>query len=169
MCLLLAGCGLGGGLSYGEHQPYRPENGSRLSLNSPLSVPAGNTRVWLAEGRVLPYGRFTFAPSCTITLRERSQQPRAIEPRELVVTGSSFERDTFVVLQAPIRVASMAGFDISNGGPPSHVTNAIRIRFSDPEIKELICGRLGDWSPPSYLTRAELVETLGAVIGLELQ
>jgi hypothetical protein len=98
--------------------PYNlPPVGSTLVLKKPITVPAGETRIFLQHGKLYRKADFDrYEASCSLELRKLADQPRRIEPDSFLV--SRVQRLTQEVVQTgqPRRGLLKVAWD--EGGKP---------------------------------------------------
>lgn len=116
---LLVGCAgdyLAGG---GSDSPYYPPPvGSSVVLKRPLTVPAGETRIFLQGGEMMEKSRFDrYKPSCSFELRELAEAPRTIAPDSFIVTRVEHLTQEIVQRFGPRRGLLRSGLDYDSSPP----------------------------------------------------
>jgi hypothetical protein len=95
-----------------------PPVGSTLVLKKPVTVPAGQVRVFLQRGEVFSKADFDrYEPSCSLELRKLADVPRTIEPEQFIITKVQRLMQQVVENQQPHNGLMKAAFDDSGGNP----------------------------------------------------
>jgi hypothetical protein len=86
--LSLAACGQQYLVNDDPDYPYNlPPLGSTLVVKKPISIPAGEVRVFLQHGELFRKSDFDrYKPSCSLELRKLADVPREIQPDDFIVT-----------------------------------------------------------------------------------
>lgn len=95
-----------------------PPVGSTLVLQKPVTIPAGQVRVFLQRGEIFSKAEFDrYEPSCSLELRKLADVPRTIEPDQFIITR--VQRLMQQVVDEPPAVNGLmkASFDDSGGKP----------------------------------------------------
>ena len=80
-----------------------PPVGSTLEVKKPITVPAGEVRIFLQRGELFKKSDFDrYEPSCSLELRKLADVPREIQPGTFIVT--KVER----IMQQVVRVETPA-------------------------------------------------------------
>ncbi len=154
--LLLSACSQSYIVSDDHDYPYNlPPVGSTLVVKKPITVPAGETRIFLQHGELLRKSKFDrYEESCSLELRKLADTPREIRPDTFII--SRVER----VMQEVVRNESLpdglmkTGLD--NEGDPMVVRGYHLWLGSErqPDVMRMTCrGHFDDLSradPPSF-------------------
>ncbi|MGD8908188.1 MAG: hypothetical protein PVI92_02500 [Chromatiales bacterium] len=131
-----------------------PPLGSTLVLKQPITIPAGEVRVFLQHGEVFSKSDFDrYEPSCSLELRTLADQPREIHPDSFIV--STVQRLMQQVVRSDRRQSAMLKVDYENGGKPMVVHGYHLWLGSEeqPDVMRMTCrGYFDDISrsePPS--------------------
>ena len=171
--LLVAGC-----QSYRgdvESPYYVVPDGSRLSLNQPLSFAPGQVSLHGQNGRVLPMNQVqAYEPFCKFELYTRVDEARTVQPQEITVTRARQYRvdGNYSALGG----LQLAGFSFGlyagepDGGVPlySYVTRMDLHSPAEPDVYRLTCLR---WSYPGmaeHVSIEEIRRTLSPLFTLRL-
>jgi hypothetical protein len=148
-----------------------PPVGSTLVLKRPLTVPAGEVRIFLQRGELFSKADFDrYEPSCSLELRKLAEVARTIQPDRFIVTR--VQRLMQQVVSAPLRNGGLmkAAFEDS-GGKPMVVHGYHLWLGSDtqPDVMRMTCRGFFDdinrAEPPSL---NDVMESLGDFADLEL-
>ncbi|MEJ2396384.1 MAG: hypothetical protein P8Z77_16910 [Candidatus Thiodiazotropha sp.] len=94
-----------------------PPVGSTLVLKKPITIPAGEVRVFLQHGEVFRKSDFDrYEPSCSLELRKLADVAREIEPDSFLVT--KVQRLMQQVVQREQPRAGLMKVDMDSGGKP---------------------------------------------------
>ncbi len=94
-----------------------PPVGSTLVLKKPITIPAGEVRVFLQHGEVFRKSDFDrYEPSCSLELRKLADVAREIEPDSFLVT--KVQRLMQQVVQREPPRAGLMKVDMDSGGKP---------------------------------------------------
>jgi len=156
LALLLAGCSQSYLVNDDPAYPYNlPPVGSRIVLKKPLTVPGGETRIFLQGGEMMKKSEFDrYKPSCSFELRKLADNPRTIEPDSFITT--QVQRLTQEVVQRRGSATGLlkVGLDESSGNPI--VTLGYHLWLGSdkqPDVMRMTCrGAFDDLSrayPPS--------------------
>ncbi len=163
--LLLAGC------SSWVPDYSDEDSGYRLVLHQPLTVAAGNARVYLQGGKMLPSLGFNqYAVSCNLEIRKLSEQPQTIEPETFVVTRIQHLMEE-VASWRPVVLASLtlAGAEVDSS--PADIFLGYHFWLhseTQPDVLRMTCR--GAFSEPwdaQYPTLGEIAATLGDLATLD--
>ena len=151
--------------------------GSMLNLTRNLTIPAGRSYIYLAEGKVARLKNFNtvdiYEPYCMFHLKQEADYAREIKPDQFEITKIvEWERDyasrNFMKVSSNSYSAygfiNMAG---GNDGGPSIVMYATILSLhsvSQPEVKEMVCGHWDDQHKIEPLTLEEMKTALGNLI-----
>ena len=117
LALLLSACSQS--YLYNDDPDYAynlPPVGSTLVLKRPVTIPAGETRIFLQRGEQLRKSDFDrYEPSCSLEVRKLSDQPQEIEPDSFVV--SKVQRLTQEVVQQPLHDGLLKVIHEGSGKP----------------------------------------------------
>jgi len=150
---------------------YSPPAGSRLLLNSALTIPANDTQVRIQDGKVIHsiWDYDAYYANCNFELRQIAEVERTIQPDSFAI--SRVVRDTEnVMLNSSTMVASANLFASSNGGPPNVDYMVIMDLHSprQPEVARITCRHWEDPNEASHLTITQIRKTLGDLFTLNL-
>ncbi|MCU7853099.1 MAG: hypothetical protein KZQ80_12905 [Candidatus Thiodiazotropha sp. (ex Monitilora ramsayi)] len=135
--------------------PYNlPPVGSTIVLKKPVSVPAGEVRVFLQGGALKKKSEFDrYKISCSFELRKLDEIPRDIEPDSFIVTEVQRTMEQVVKQREFEQGFVKVGFDI--GGKPM-VTRGYHLWLGSdkqPDVMRMTCrGSFDDLNradPPS--------------------
>lgn len=94
---LLHGCRVG---AISDPVHAIPTAGSVVEINRKLTVPGGQTRVFLQRGRVVAKAKFDrYYPSCNFEVWKLRQEPTAIHPGSFVVSKAGRDINQVVSLE----------------------------------------------------------------------
>ncbi|MEJ2694158.1 MAG: hypothetical protein P8166_14235 [Candidatus Thiodiazotropha sp.] len=136
--------------------PYNlPPVGSTLVVKKPITIPAGQVRVFLQHGEVFRKADFDrYEPSCSPELRKLADVPRRIEPDSFIV--SQVQRLTQEVVQTGTRRAAPAKVEWQGSGKPM-VVRGYHLWLGSakqPDVMRMTCrGYFNDINradPPSF-------------------
>lgn len=170
---LLSGCATG--RAYGPESPYYeyPE-GTRLTLDRPVEIPAGTARVGIQHGQAVPLTMVDeFEPHCVLLGRTVSDAPRRLQPGCFEVVGVM--RSISIIAEADVPPPSVSLFQFAHGDTPSHVYYKTHFHLrsaAQPRMCSLICmvNRPDMASPDArHLTLPEIRRTLGEVVTVDIQ
>ena len=149
---------------------YRVQEGSRITLNQPLEVPAGKTRVFLQRGVVTPFSDLDqYYPSCSFVVWDLRQEPQTIQPDSFTVQRVSLGETEIVSLPGERQLAGLFSLSAWQGEP-------LVARYYDhwlasdrqPNVKRLRCyGAMGDLSEAQLPLFIEMEAALGEMATLE--
>ncbi len=95
-----------------------PPVGSTLLLKRPVTIPAGEVRVFLQRGELFSKADFDrYEPSCSLELRKLADVPRTIEPGEFIVSKVQRLMQQVVDNPPPASGLMKVGFNDSGGKP----------------------------------------------------
>lgn len=141
------------------------DSGYRLVLHKPLMVAPGNARVFLQQGRMLPSLGFNqYEVSCSLELRNLSEQPQTIAADTFVVTRIQHLREE-VAAWRPVRLASLglAGANIDSS--PSDIFLGYHLWLhspNQPDVLRMTCrGAFAEPWEARYPTIEEIAQALG--------
>ena len=165
LALLLSGCSQTYMFNDDTAYPYNlPPVGSRVVLKQPLTVPGGETRIFLQGGQMMKKSEFDrYKPSCSFELRKLADNPRTIEPDSFITTR--VQRLTQEVVQRSNTPDGLlkVGLDDSSGSPL--VTQGYHLWLGSekqPDVMRMTCrGAFDDLpraDPPSL---DEVKQSLG--------
>lgn len=147
------------------------DSGYRLVLHQPLTVAAGNARVYLQGGKMLPSLGFNqYAVSCNLEIRKLSEQPQTIEADTFVVTRVQHLMEEVASWQ-PVVLASLtlAGADVDSS--PADIFLGYHFWLhseGQPDVLRMTCR--GVFSEPwnaQYPTLGEIAAALGDLATLD--
>ena len=149
---------------------YRVPRHSLITLNQPLTVPEGQTRVFLQHGKVVAKGKLDqYRSHCDFEVRGVSDGSQVIEPDTFDVTRVSVG-DDFVVSREPVVYAALVIFNDAN--QPSQISPYVHHWLSStkqPQVMRLTCH--GGFDYPGiaeYPSIKQIKQALGAVATLSL-
>ena len=154
---LLAGCATTG------DPTFMPLPGTRVVVTQELSTQQGSARLWIQNGSVRARRDITVQePHCQFfSTRSRAEMrnPLVIQPQTFTVTRSFQQRD----------YTWAAGLKVAGFRTNRNLSTIMEIEaLTQPDITELICSR---WDSPrlaNAVTIAEMQDTLGQLVRLEL-
>jgi hypothetical protein len=182
-CLGLAACATAPG-PYQDLAYQRVQPGSRLTLNEPLQIPAGQAHVDLQA-----VGSGEMDPYCVFEVSTLSESPQTVEPDtfEIYEVGRSISPSNYWGMQGPVMLAGVGiGIGIGTGygyggwlaGPDSAPTQLFyKTRLwlrsvTQPNVMKMTC----QWDQMTasgaafarHLTVAEIRQALGKTFALTL-
>lgn len=174
----LLACGLLVGCSQSLLKPdagsvwYLPPVGTMIELHKPLTVPGGQTRVFLQRGEVAAKQAFDrYVPSCNFELRKLSQDSREIAPETFFVVR--VQRETAEVVRQvenPIKMAGLGLVGRDNGLPM--VVHSVHLWVGSvlqPDVMRLTCrGAFDDPSEAEPPSIQQMGQALGSYASLRL-
>ncbi|MCW8908508.1 MAG: hypothetical protein OQL28_14780 [Sedimenticola sp.] len=150
---------------------YRVQEGSRITLNQPLEVPAGKTRVFLQRGAVTPFSDLDqYTPSCSFVVWDLRQEPQTIKPDSFSVQRVSLGETEIVSVPGERRLAGLLPLSAWDGGEPLVARYYDHWLASDnqPNVTRLRCyGAMGDLSEAQLPLFIEMEGALGEMATLE--
>jgi hypothetical protein len=121
--------------------PYNlPPVGSTLVVKKPITIPAGQVRIFLQHGELFRKADFDrYEPSCSLELRKLADVARRIEPDSFII--SQVQRLTQEVVQTVPRRTGLAKVDWEGGGKPMVVRGYHLWLGSDrqPDVMRMTC------------------------------
>lgn len=171
VALILSGCALFEVKPDTASPFYAVPQGAVVEIHQPITIPAGNTRVWLQRGRV-GVGQDWWYPACNLEVntldRERDQ---TIAPGRFEVVR--VQPTQYTQLQTPPAAVMPVGFRADyNGGGVTWMWLGQYLWLSSaeqPDVRRLTC--LGVYSVP-FTARPpsidQIREALGTVATLHL-
>jgi len=154
--LFLTGCAMGGGKQDSSNIYSAPPVGSNIELKTALTVPGGETRVYLQRGVVVTKKALDrYYPSCNFELKKLSETDRTIQPEAFLVVRVQPQTSEIVYHPQPLQLAGLRSAGMDGSGRPM-IMRALHLWIGSdrqPDVRRLTCrGGLDDmaWaSPPS--------------------
>jgi hypothetical protein len=171
LAVLLAGCSQQYMVSDDLDYAYNlPPVGSTLEVKKPITVPGGETRVFLQRGELFKKSDFDrYEPSCSLELRKLADVAREIQPDNFIVTR--VQRVTQQVVQAVIASPKLMKVAFDEGGKPMVVHGYHLWLGSDrqPDVMRMTCrGYFDDISRADPPSLNDVVKSLGDYAELKL-
>ncbi len=121
--------------------PYNlPPPGSTLVVKKPISIPAGEVRVFLQHGELFRKSDFDrYKPSCSLELRKLADVPREIQPDNFIV--SKVQRVMQEVVRNGQPAVGLVKVVLDEGGKPMVVHGYHLWLGSDkqPDVMRMTC------------------------------
>lgn len=150
---------------------YRVQEGSRITVNQPLGVPGGKTRVFLQRGAVTSFSDLDqYAPSCSFVVWHLRQEPQSIQPDSFTVQRVTLGETEIVALPGARTVAGLFPLSAWDGGEPLVARYYDHWLASDrqPNVRRLRCyGAMADLSEAQLPLFIEMEAALGEMATLE--
>ncbi len=154
--LLLSACSQSYIVSDDHDYPYNlPPVGSRVVVKKPITVPAGETRIFLQHGELFRKSKFDrYEESCNLELRKLADTPREIQPDTFIV--SKVERVMQEVVSNGPAPDGLMRVGMDDAGDPMVVRGFHLWLGSErqPDVMRMTCrGYFNDLSraqPPSF-------------------
>jgi hypothetical protein len=171
LVLLLAGCSqqymVNDDLDYAYNLP---PVGSTLVVKKPITVPAGEVRVFLQRGELFKKSDFDrYQPSCSLELRKLADVAREIEPDSFIVT--KVQRLVQEVVQSTATAPGLMKAAFDEGGKPMVVHGYHLWLGSDkqPDVMRMTCrGYFDDLSKADPPSLNDVAKSLGDYAELKL-
>lgn len=154
-----------------ESSPYyRMPVGATVELHQQLAIPAGHSRVFLQNGKVVKKTRLDgYRPHCNFEQRTVSDGTAVIAPDRFTVTAVTAGED-FVVQREGLHHAGwrMSGFDDSVSMVNRYIAHTLS-SASQPQVMRLTCHGGFDFPGRAQLpSLTEIRNALGEVATVEL-
>lgn len=165
MLVLLAGCGRDYLAKDDPDYPYYlPPVGSSLALKRQLTVPGGETRIFLQGGEMMKKSRFDrYRPSCSFELRKLAETPRTIEPDSFIVTR--IERLIQEIVQRGEPAPGLFRSGLDDDSSPPFVVRGYHLWLGSerqPDVMRMTCrGAFADMHEAYPPTLNEVKRSLG--------
>ena len=171
LALLAAGCSqrymVNDDLDYAYNLP---PVGSTLELKKPITVPAGEVRIFLQRGELFKKSDFDrYEPSCSFELRTLADVPREIQPDTFIVTKVERIMQQVVQVEKPAPGFVKTAFD--DGGKPMVVHGYHLWLGSDkqPDVMRMTCrGYFDDINRADPPSLNDVTQSLGDYADLKL-
>ena len=139
--------------------------GSRIILHQAITVPAGDARVFMQEGKVTGKVALNqYLPHCNFEVRELSDGNARIEPDSFLIIALQVGSDRVVSNGMPTRLA--VDLDMYQFHSPSPVSRYVKHRLqstNQPEVMNLKChGGFDEPALAEYPGIRAIREALGA-------
>lgn len=165
---VLAAC-QGAGPPRPDAPDFVPPRGSRLVLNTPLTIPAREAHVYIQDGAPIAFDKLNpYYPYCRLESWRVSARPQHIAPDTFTVTRAGLQHEARAAASArPVAAGLLFA------GDPSFIVYATSMRLrslTQPDVYRLVCAQ---WvvtgpEPPNYLSLNAIRRALGGVATLEL-
>ena len=147
-----------------------PPVGSTLEVKKPITVPAGEVRIFLQRGELFKKSDFDrYEPSCSLELRKLADVPREIQPGTFIVTKVERIMQQVVRVETPATGFVKAAFE--NGGKPMVVHGYHLWLGSDaqPDVMRMTCrGYFDDINRAEPPSLNDVTQSLGGYAELQL-
>ena len=157
---------------------FAPPAGSRLTLEKPVEVPAGDAAVHIQAGRVMHYNDLDrYEPHCKFELRTVAAEARTVRPDTFVVERvERFSRSVRRTPEEPVRVAAAGrsgGLVIgreSEGGPFADIMTTRLVLRSErqPDVFRMECMHWDQFEFSQHLSVNQMRTTLKDLFTLVL-
>ncbi len=151
---------------------YRVPVGSQLTLNEPLEIRPGHTRVFVQRGVVTDFSDLNqYWPSCSFEVRELKQEPQQIAPDRFTVRRVQ-QGQTAIVGQPHLQIAGLSLLSLRSfdGGQPTVARYYDLWLSSDkqPNVMRLRCfDSMADLTEANLPLYIEIEAALGAIATIE--
>ncbi|MGD8643480.1 MAG: hypothetical protein PVI15_04270 [Chromatiales bacterium] len=144
--LLVAGCAT---LDQPQQRTiFELEEGARLSLKVPLTIPANTASVAIRDDGSLWPAAARYAPNCIVQVEQPKAQPQRIEPGDFRV-GRSFQHE-----------------DHMSCGNHIFATTMYLNSEEQPFVRSITCQIWDGYAAGSFLTAQQIEQTLASVFEL---
>jgi hypothetical protein len=147
-----------------------PPVGSTLVLKKPVTVAAGETRVFIQGGELMKRSEFDrYEANCDLELRKLQDRPREIEADSFIITKVQRLMEQVVRKSSPRSGFVKVGFDV--GGKPMVVRGYHLWLGSDrqPDVMRMTCrGAFDDINRADPPSLEEVRRALGGIADLSL-
>lgn len=144
---------------------YTIPAGSRLTLNRPLTIPAGQASVYLAGGEISPLATIDpYYPHCKFEVLRIERTDQTIEPDTFTVRRVQVEE--FAQHAAPVQLASLQLVD--SASPEPWATHLYLESAQQPEVLRMSCQHWEDPPAANHLTVRQIRSALGEWFTLTL-
>lgn len=142
---------------------YRPPTGSTVEILAPLPVAARSDRVYLQQGRNLPwYDVNEFRAYCALLLEDRADQARTIEPGRYTVRAVASRTLFQLARTSRPRALPVMRSDRDDSRDDYRVLALVmKLAGPDPQVQALACA---DWGIPQGGPRVT-VRVIRAALG----
>ncbi len=165
--LFLAGCQTG---ATTDPAYVIPSAGSRVQIKRQLTVPGGQTRVFLQRGQVVSKVKLDrYYPSCNFEVWRLTQEPTVIHPGSFVVSKTGRNIDMVVSLE-PLQIAALGWRNYDRDRSMiMHVVHMLLQSAQQQNVYRLTCrGWLADPAEAQQPTMADMREALGGYADIRL-
>ena len=163
--------GVSVGIGYGGVAAKIPV-GSSVVVHRPLSVVAGNSRVYFQHGKMLNRIEHTYDPYCYFSMkrpRAEMQSPASISPATFTVKKQyrrkeqTAKRGTLLASSVSVGIGVGSNWWLAlNEGGPQNLNHYLRLEPSDqPQVSTLVCGVYADPQERTTPSSEEMAGALG--------